>query len=627
MSPVRLLLAATAVLALLSSFQQTPDAAASSAAALQGETWTIMEYMAADAYPELYWTPDINEMESVDLPDSVDVVALVDPLGSANSVIYEIVQDPQYLDPAIYSPVVDDGGQVVVDLEVDTGSPATLAAFMEFVITNHPADRYALVLWGHGGGWVGLCPDGVDILTLPELRTALEESEADTGERIDLLAVDACAEATLETAYEIRDCADFFVASERTVPGEGFPYDLILGDLADDPDMTAEELGNTIVDRYIEWADFGSEYCETMTMFNLSSVEPFMATLDSLASECIKFNGIYDEALYDALWDSESYEDYENVDLGDLVTQLTGHDLPIELGFTALQTALVYSDLVDRFEVSAAIDPEDGITMDDATGMVAFVPVETIYPEYDELMIAGTQWPTMALVLSDDLSPIDETDAPTVTVSDGDGDGWDDMVNVSWSEGATEVASVDLWAFRQESGGVAFHEHVASDGWSAGLQDLHGLFVISVSALDGTGMAVSHHDATTTFPWEVVIEVVAHGVDGVPTDGCVAYAVLTDGTAVAAEGGDGLDVTLELPEQVDYGQMVRMELRDEDGAVVGWAFAVVSSDHTVCDIVVVTDQSSADDGPDASEVALVAISWAAAAVAVAYAVRLRRRTA
>jgi hypothetical protein len=123
-----------------------------------------------------------------------------------------------------------------------------------------------------------------------------------------------------------------------------------------------------------------------------------------------------------------------------------------------------------------------------------------------------------------------------------------------------------------------------------------------------------------------VIEVVAHGVDGVPTDGCVAYAVLTDGTAVAAEGGDGLDVTLELPEQVDYGQMVRMELRDEDGAVVGWAFAVVSSDHTVCDIVVV-DQSPADDGPDASEVALAAISWAAAAVAVAYAVRLWRRTA
>jgi hypothetical protein len=622
MTPVRLLLAAFVFLTLLSSSQLTPAGTASSITVLEGETWTVMAYMAADAYPELYWEPDINEMEAAGLPASVNVVALVDPLGSANTRIYEVAADPDYLDPQIVSTEMDDWGEVIIGGEVDTGDPDTLAAFVEWGTSNYPAERYALFLWGHGAGWAGLCPDGASILTLPELRLALETAESETGHGMDLLAVDACVEGTLETVYEIRGCADFLVASEKTVPGEGFPYDLILGDLGDDPDMTAEELGGTIVDRYVEWAFYGSDYCEAMTMFDLSQAEPFIAALDALARECIKFNGLFDEELYDALFDAESYEDPDSVDVGDLLSELMRADLPIELRYSALDAAFAYSGLIGRFDVMELSEPEDGITMEDATGMVAYVPGNSTYPSYGDLLVMDTLWPEMAGALWDDLSPIDPVEGPTVEPWDADGDGWLDALNASWPDDIPDISSVDIWAFGENYDGIDLEDHVAADGTNATMEGLHGLTLISASALDPSGMAISHEEATLALEWEVAVEVTVLTGEGASADGCVAYAVLEDGTEVAA---DGLEVTLGLPSQVNYGQMIRVELRDGDGSVVGWAFSVISSDHTVCEIVVLDDTGIADYGPSIDGTAITVIAWTLAAVAVAYAVRLWRR--
>lgn len=619
MSSVRTFVAALAFLALVSSLEGAPSA--EGASALQDEDWTIMLYMAADAYPELYWEADINEMESADLPDSVHVVALVDPLGTGDSRIYEIAHDPEYLDPAIYSPEIDDGGQVIIGGEVNTGSPDTIGSFIEFAVGHYPADRYALVLWGHGGGWMGLCPDGADILTLPELRSALEEAETTTGAGIDLLAVDACVEGTLETVYELRKCADFFVASEKTVPGEGYPYDLVLGDLADEPDMTPDELGATIVDRFAEWAAYGSDYSETMTMYDLSMVDGLMSALDGLASECVKFNELFDEELYGALWDSESYEDPDSVDLGDLLQELARDDLPIELRYSAFEAFLAYSGVIGRFGTSVLTDPEDGITIDDATGMVAYIPGNYSYPDYDDLLAADTSWPSMARALWDDLDPVQPGEDLVLDATDPDDDGWDDGVESWWSEGAD---ATDLWVFRQDYDGVSLVGHIALDGAYAGMDGLHGLVIVSVSSLDAAGTATAHEEVSMEFAWEAVVEVAVTDPSGGSTEGLVAYAVLDDGEEVAAEDGGPLTISLGIPDEVNYGQMVRVELRDAEGEVVGWNFAVIASDLTTCEVVV-TSGDDVDDGPEAYEVVLAVAAWAAAAVAVAYAlVRWRR---
>ena len=134
-------------------------------------TWTLMVYMAADVSDELPWLQDINEMEAAYQASGTSVVALLDPPGDGDSRLLEIAHDEGFFDPDIVSVDVEDEGEVIpVSGEVNMGSPDTLRDFIEFSAANYPADHLVLVLWGHGAGWMGLCPDGFDLLTLPELR-------------------------------------------------------------------------------------------------------------------------------------------------------------------------------------------------------------------------------------------------------------------------------------------------------------------------------------------------------------------------------------------------------------------------------------------------------------------------
>src|SRR4030067_289201 len=80
------------------------------------------------------------------------VIALVDPPGPGNSRYLRIVHDPNSSD-AIVSSDIDDHGAVVPGSEVNTADPLTLANFVGFTAASFPADRYVLVLWGHGVGW------------------------------------------------------------------------------------------------------------------------------------------------------------------------------------------------------------------------------------------------------------------------------------------------------------------------------------------------------------------------------------------------------------------------------------------------------------------------------------------
>ncbi len=56
--------------------------------------------------------------------------------------------------------------------EVNTGDPAALVDFTTWAMTSYPAERYALIIWDHGGSWLGVATDNSadnDDLTLPEL--------------------------------------------------------------------------------------------------------------------------------------------------------------------------------------------------------------------------------------------------------------------------------------------------------------------------------------------------------------------------------------------------------------------------------------------------------------------------
>ena len=164
-------------------------------------------------------TSDLNEMVYSGL-DNRNVSVLVETGGCKrwrNSVV-----SPKKLQRWFVS------GQGIGLIEEDSLSPMTdeeeLADFIRFCAKKAPADRYALILWDHGGGSVsGFGYDETypnDTLNIGELSRALRMG----GVKFDFIGFDACLMANLETALAVEPYADYMIASEESEPGTGWYY-------------------------------------------------------------------------------------------------------------------------------------------------------------------------------------------------------------------------------------------------------------------------------------------------------------------------------------------------------------------------------------------------------------------
>jgi hypothetical protein len=174
----------------------------------------------------------------------------------------------------------------------NTGEPASLTDFMGWAASARPADRYAVIIWGHGSGWSetdiyaryrgaqaatrdaspgkaamlrrgifatsaaeimaieddrtrGLCYDDSarDFLDNAELRRGLKDGAALMGrDKVDVVGLDACLMTMIEVAEELRDAADTLAGSETVLPQDFWPWGDLLGALQLRPEMSAREV-------------------------------------------------------------------------------------------------------------------------------------------------------------------------------------------------------------------------------------------------------------------------------------------------------------------------------------------------------------------------------------------------
>ncbi|MHA1483533.1 MAG: clostripain-related cysteine peptidase, partial [Candidatus Heimdallarchaeaceae archaeon] len=182
------------------------------------------------------------------------------------------------------------------------GDPDTLELFVEFVMETYPAANYMLDLWDHGSGWEtyneevatisersktptkGICYDdtnGGDALNTDELGDVL----SNLPDKIDVLSFDACLMAAAELAYEYRNDVDYLVASEETIPGNGFNYELLYQALVNNPYMTPEQLSQIIVTKYSQ--AYATDPTTTLSAIDCSKMDDFAVALDTFAQAMI----------------------------------------------------------------------------------------------------------------------------------------------------------------------------------------------------------------------------------------------------------------------------------------------------------------------------------------------------
>lgn len=103
----------------------------------------------------------------------------------------------------------------------------------------YQADSYGLIYWSHGDGWIPYSQPsnrwiGQDTGNEEDNRMNLSDFKEilATAPHLDFLMFDACFMQSIEVAYELRDYADYVIASPTETPGPGAPYDAIMPYLA-----------------------------------------------------------------------------------------------------------------------------------------------------------------------------------------------------------------------------------------------------------------------------------------------------------------------------------------------------------------------------------------------------------
>ncbi|MCX5792835.1 MAG: clostripain-related cysteine peptidase [Elusimicrobia bacterium] len=241
-----------------------PDMVNTKSAAPKVKEWTIMVFLNGKNNLELAGLYNVNKMEKVGSDANINVVVELGRMngqaaGDTNmdgnwtgSRRLYIKKDKN--DMVVTSPIVQKAPVV------DMGDYKRVVSFVKWAKESYPARKYMLVLWDHGSGWMDLRArqepkaerKGIsfDDETGNFIRTRQIGDILKEAGRVDVLAYDACLMQMAEVAFEVKDNASVIVGSEETVPGTGYPYDLILGVLAQKPALSAEDMGILTVEAY-----------------------------------------------------------------------------------------------------------------------------------------------------------------------------------------------------------------------------------------------------------------------------------------------------------------------------------------------------------------------------------------
>lgn len=541
-------------------------------------SWTIMVYMADDFLPDLPWRDNINQMEAANQAPGTNIIVLVDPVGSNDSMLLQIEHDDGTHGDAIISPRVNDSGAVVPsNSTVNMGSPDTLRSFIRFSATNFSADHLVLIMWGHAGGWFGLCPDGSDILTLPEFGQALAGATSDIDQTLDLIGIDSCSEATVEMLYEVYPYADYLVASEKNIPNEGFPYTPILNRLSSNPAQTSLAFASGLVQDYVDWSRYNSSLTTSMGVFNLTRMGDLKTNLDTLATIGAKYDSLFHEALNDAFASAQYYDELWNADLGDLLGRLLDKPLPPDFHKAVLDTMASYLEVRSDFRKLDLANPAYDDPVGRATGAVIYAPT-TVFPDetYVNLQLAKGPWYLFGRLARNAGPTNHSSQVPALAYKDDDGDGQPDSVTLTWPG---QYESSDASVFREEAGGLSYlgstsrlgnHTTVSGDGY----------LTISANAINGT-VAKAHATVRVTLfgRMDIKVQIVENGKNSVRD---LDVRVTTKNSTfdnVAVSGV--LRFSLDVPSQVEIGDTVQVQVVDHrSGAVLGDALAVAVENET-----------------------------------------------
>lgn len=244
--------------------------------------WTFFVYMAADNSLSPEADVNIAQMAKASSNSNVYIVVHLNikRTGETKKTQKLVIQNGKIT-------------QIGATTAEDSGDDTTFLNAMKWAVTDYPSDHLCVDLWNHGSGSLnrtvnhhrGVCYDDStgNYLTDLKYKSAFDVivNQYRGGNKIDIIAFDACLMADLEVAYTLQNYANYMVASQQTVPGPGYNYKDVLSIFANTvPDApTVAHWMVTSYDHYYKTS--GESY--TLSVTDLSKLTPVVNATNAIA--------------------------------------------------------------------------------------------------------------------------------------------------------------------------------------------------------------------------------------------------------------------------------------------------------------------------------------------------------
>ncbi len=340
-----------------------------------------------------------------------DAVAAINRgiLGNNNRVIIfrQESKDKAYISELCYD--VDGGEcieQRIEEITLNTNeiiTPDEMGGYISKMAEIAPAKRYGIVIAGHGQGWITreIINNDKDISTFgagynpwipaagAEVTRAFGESNVQvnidelaegiekSGVELDYILFDACFMANIEAIYDLRNAANYIIASPCEIMGKGFPYHRTLPYLFENEGMTtdyegaAESYYKFYKDEYT-----GSSRCGSITVFNCSEIE----TLAEATKEVVKSAKSNDDIDIDALQTYEGQATHHFYDFGQWVKTVATDNAALKTFNEQMAKSVVATYSLPTFYSAYGSYGTYNINLDVYTGVTTSAPSKA-YPK------------------------------------------------------------------------------------------------------------------------------------------------------------------------------------------------------------------------------------------------------
>ena len=175
--------------------------------------------------------------------------------------------------------------------KVSMGLTSTLQSFIEWGLTNYPAEKYGLIMWNHGGAMGGCCFDenfSNDSILADELYTAVSNARSNKGitDKFEWITYDACLMAVQDVAEYNSYNFNYMLCSQESEGGLGYDYDAWLPTLYADSNISGADLLPVIGSTFLEEEEtLLGAYDQTQSVFDLSKMTTYKSAVESFAAD------------------------------------------------------------------------------------------------------------------------------------------------------------------------------------------------------------------------------------------------------------------------------------------------------------------------------------------------------